>query len=298
MSSGEIGERLSELLAATTAGVRPPAYMVRFYNFVGRIPLRMGVAVFLLTGIDTVRVVVRAIQGHTDAAIQVLYEYRFRPWRLLWGLGDHLWQMSYNCRSVRARGTTTHDAISLLLQIVTDTPGPREKLTIISLGSGSARQMLHAAAANNVHGDGINLILVDNDLQALERGRRNARLLGIEDVVDFRETTVGRFLEEVEPASVKLCEMVGLTDYFDDEKFHRYLDGIHHALDEDGFFLGANISSREEASYAHGVACWPKMHYRPKEELLKSITNAGFRTDKTWIGDCGLYTYWVAQKGA
>jgi cyclopropane fatty-acyl-phospholipid synthase-like methyltransferase len=298
VSSGEIGERLNELLAVATAGVRPPDHMIKFYNSVGRIPLRMGVAVFLLTGIDTVKVVAKAIQGHTDAAIQVLYEYRFRPWRLLWGLGDHLWQMSYNCRSVRSRGTTTHDAISLLLQIVAGTPGPRERLTIISLGSGSARQMLHAAAANNVHGEGVNLILVDNDLQALERGRKNARLLGIEDVVDFRETTVGRFLEEVEPASVKLCEMVGLTDYFDDERFHRYLDGIHSALAEDGFFLGANISSREEASYAHGVACWPKMYYRPKDEIVGSIVKAGFKREKIWVGDCGLYTFWVAQKGA
>jgi len=298
VSSGEIGERLNELLAAATARVRPSAPMVGFYNSVGRIPLRMGVAIFLLTGIDPVKVVTRAVQGHTDGAIQVLYEYRFRPWRLLWGLGDHLWQMSYNCRSVRSRGALTQSAISLLLQIITDTPGPREKLTIISLGSGSARQMLHAVAANNVHGDAINLILVDNDLQALERGRKNARLLGIEDIVDRRETTVGRFLEDVEPASVKLCEMVGLTDYFDDEKFHRYLDGIHHALAEDGFFLGANISSRDEASYAHGVACWPKMFYRTKEEILERIETAGFKRERIWAGDCGLYTYWVARKGA
>jgi len=252
------------------------------------------VIIGLLTGIDTIKIITRAVRGQTDAAIQIIYQYRFRPWRLLWGLGDHLWLMSYNSRSVRSRGIFTRQVISFLLGAVEKEN--RTKLTVVSLGSGSASQMLHGVADNHSNSDEVQLILVDNDLKALERGRKNARCLGIEDIIACRETTVGRFLEEVEPASINLIEMVGLTDYFDDQRFHRYLHGIYSALAKVGYFLGSNISSNEEADYAHKAACWPRMYYRPKEEIVENIRKAGFKKEKIWAGDCGLYTFWVVQK--
>jgi len=290
----DVKNNLDIFLAMATKKVRPPNYMIKFYNFMGHIPCKIGTLICLLTAIDTIRVFTRTVGNKTDAAIQVIYQYRFRPWRLLWGLGDHLWLMSYNCRSVRSRGIFTRQAISFLLGTVEKEN--RTKLTVVSLGSGSASQMLHGVTDNHSNSDEIHLILVDNDLKALERGRKNARCLGIEDIIACRETTVGRFLEEVEPTSINLIEMVGLTDYFDDQRFHRYLHGIYNALTKGGYLLGSNISSNEEADYAHKVACWPQMYYRPKEEIVESIEKAGFKKEKIWAGDCGLYTFWVVQK--
>lgn len=292
MKDMHLEERLDKLLATATKGVRPPEYMIGFYNLVGKIPFKLGVVIFLLTGIDTVRVAWNAVRGRTDAAIQVLYSYRFWRKRLLlgllwWCLGDHLWQMSYNCRSVRARGIFTRESIKLLLE------GMDNSSTVVSLGSGSASQMLQGVADNQVNSK-VSLILVDNDFCALETGRKNARRLGIEDLIDFQETTVGKFLKEAEAASIDLIEMVGLADYFSEDKFQLYLREIYRGLIEGGLFLGANISSKEEASYAHGVACWPKMYYRSKKELSVSLEAAGFH--KTWTGQCGLYTVWLAQK--
>jgi len=239
----DITNHLNTVLAAATKNARPPDCMIRFYNGMGHIPWKIGTAVALLTAIDTIKVFAGAISNRTDAAIQVIYQYRVRPWRLLWGLGDHLWQTSYNCRSVRSRGIFTRQAVSFLLG--ESQGGNQAKVTLVSLGSGSASQMLHGIVDNHHNSSDIHLILVDNDSEALERGRKNARSLGIEDIIDSRETTVGRFLEQVEPDSVGLIEMVGLTDYFDDGKFHRYLHGIYSALRRGGYFLGSNISSRE-----------------------------------------------------
>jgi hypothetical protein len=289
-----VTDNFNMLLAAATKTVRPPNYMIRFYNTMGRIPCRIGTLIYLLTAIDTIRVTTRTLRNETDTALQVLYQYKSRPWRLVWGLGDHLWQMSYNCRSVRSRGMFTRQAISFLLD--ERKREERVKLTVVSLGSGSASQMLHGVADNYHNNSEIQLILIDNDSEVLERGRRNARSLGIEDIIDSRETTVGRFLGEVEPASVELIEMVGLTDYFDDQRFHHYLHGIYNALTKGGYFLGSNISSIEEADYAHKVACWPQMYYRPKEEIVESVEKAGFKKGKIWAGDCGLYTVWIVQK--
>ncbi len=291
----EMSVEFDNLLKEATEGVKPPDYMIRLYNFIGKIPLKLGVVIFLLTGIDTIKVATRALRKRTDAAIQVLYDYKFRPWRLIWGIGDHFWQMSYNCRSVRARGIFTREAIKILLRAASK--NEVAKIDVVSLGSGSGSQMLQGIADNNFSSDNIYLTLVDNDFRALEMGRINARKLNIEDLIDTREISVGRFLREKKPESTDLFEMVGLTDYFNNDRFSRYLEDIYKALKKGGFFIGANISSEEEAIYAHGVACWPQMYYRGKVRIQRFLNMAGF-TDisNMWISKCGLYTFWIVQK--
>ena len=284
-----VDRAFDEILEQATQSVRPPEFMIKFYNFMARIPLRIGVLIFLLTAIDTVQVALNAMRNRTDAALQVIYQYKVRPWRLFWGLGDHVWQSSYNCRSVRARGIFTREAIEYLLEKVVGS-----SLTIASLGSGSASQILQGVSDNNSRGNEIRLILVDNDLRALEVGRRNAQDLGIEDLVDSREVTVGKFLKSQPADSLDLVEMVGLADYFDDDRFSSYLHDIYRSLKKNGCFLGANITSEEEAPFAHKIACWPRMHYREKEEIKNQLEEAGFKN--FWTGNCGLYTVWVAQK--
>lgn len=281
------------MLEKATESVRPPSFMIKFYNFIAHIPFRIGTLIFLLTAIDTVRVAVNAMRNRTDAALQVIYQYHFRPWRLFWGLGDHFWQMSYNCRSVRARGIFTREAMSYLLRNVVT---KKNRIIVVSLGSGSANQILQGVANTHLSSNEIYLILIDNDIRVLEAGRRNARRLGVENLIDSHEETVGTFLKKQPFNSVDFVEMVGLSDYFDDNRFSSYLIDIYGLLKKDSFFLGANISSKEEAAYAHGVACWPNMYYREKEEIIKKLKEAGFKDNKIWTGDCGLYTFWIAQK--
>ena len=284
----ELQGPLNELLATATRKVRPTDRMIKFYNRMGQLPLKIGMITVILTSLDAIRVIKQTLRGHTDAAIQVLYEYRSRPWIQVWRLGDRLWQNSYNCRSVRSRGLFTREAVRFLL-------GELNGLSIVaSLGSGSASQMLQGIADNHLGNKEIRLILVDNDFNALKTGRRNALRLGIEDLIDFRGTTVGKFLRWTEVASVNLVEMVGLADYFNEEKFQPYLKEIYRILGEDGLFLGANISSKEESVYAHNVACWPKMYYRSDEQIRQSLETMGFH--QIWTGQCGLYTVWLAQK--
>ncbi len=287
----EIEDELNELLKIANKGVRPPDYMIKFYNFMGKIPFKIGVFVFLLTAIDTGKVTIRAIQNRTDAAIQVIYKYKFRPWRLLWGIGDHLWLNSYNCRSVRSRGIFTREAIRILIQAVGE---KKPRINVASIGSGSGSQMLQGIADNNLRIEDLHLSLVDNDFRALEMGRKNARILGIEDMIEAHEKTAGMYFKTTQKESLNLIEMVGLTDYFDEKRFFSYLEEVCKILAPGGFFLGANISSREEAYYAHKVAHWPEMYYRDREEIINTLRTAGF--GKIWTGECGLYTFWIGQK--
>lgn len=295
-----ITRELDTLLEQATKGVRPSDKMIAFYNLVGSLPLRLGALIPLLTSIDFWKVVGYAgIQKRTDAAIRVLYQYQVRPWRLLWGAGDHLWQNSYNCRSVRSRGMLVQAALELLCghllkKQVGENNNNNNKLVIVSLGSGSAEQLLQGVCANGFANYEPKVDLVDIDPRALKAAYSNACGMGLNKIVEINNITIGNYFEKTAPDSVDIVEMVGLADYFNDEKIERYFSGVNNILKKDGYFTGANISSREEHAYAHGAACWPKMYYRTEKELLEMLNEAGF--DDIWTGACGLYTFWVAKK--
>lgn len=293
--------RLEQILAKATDGVRPSDRMLGFYNRIGRLPLHLGAVLLFLTSVDAVKVIWQAaVRKRTDAALQIIYDYRMRPLRGPWAFGDQLWQGSFNCGSVRARGRFVQEAAHFLLGHRAEErfagDGHDRKLEVVSLGSGSANQFLQGIADNGFSAENIHAILVDRDPRALAAGIKNARRVGLENAVGTQEATVGLYLRQVViPGSVDFVEMVGLADYFEDIRLEEYLQGIHRALRPGGFFLGANIGSREEMDYAHGAACWPPMEYRSREKLLEMLEGAGFRA--IWMGDCGLYTVWVAKKG-
>jgi len=292
---GRIEADLEAILRDATKDVRPTDSMLRFYNTVGRLPFRLGSVLMLLTSLDAIRVIWNAgIQRRTDSALQPIYNYHFRWWRGPWAFGDMLWQLSYNTRSVRARGLFVRSAVRYLLERSVRekaTTNGHEPALVVSLGSGSASQFLTALAENGFK-SGVQAILVDRDPRALSAGNENAQKLRVNWAVETRQSSVGFFLKGA--TELSLVEMVGLADYFGDQSLSHHCQMIYDALGQDGIFLGANISSRDEYEYAHGAACWPRMFYRTEEEIRTILEQSGFQS--IWTGVCGLYTVWVAWK--
>lgn len=289
-------KKLDKLIKEASQKAWPSEKMIRFYNFIGRLPFRLGTALLILTSIDAIKIVFLAgILNRTDAALQVIYNYKFKPWRLLWALGDSLWQGSCNCRSVRARGQFVQDAVQILLAHVIQVDNSRDRKIVVSLGSGSASKLLQGIVNNGFDKSKLKIFLVDRNPQELKIGYKNAKRLGLEKVVEFQEMTISRFLKKIASSkSVDLFEMVGMADYFKDRHFRRYLESIYDKLKPGGIFLGANISSKKEIQYAHGAACWPEMYYRSRERITRDLEEVGF--EKVWTEEAGLYTVWVAQK--
>ncbi len=285
----EIKIRLDALLQEAIHNVRPSQRMIDFYNTLGRLPLFLGTLVVFLTSIDAVRVMVQVLLGRTDSALKVIYEYRFRPWRLFWALGDALWQNCYNCRSARSRARFTQNAVEFLVKWLKN---KNTSYTIVSLGSGSAVQLLRGITRAGINNSDIKIILVDRDCRALKKGLTNARRLGLNNLVTRCETINGFLLSQTK--EVLFIEMVGVADYFKDKQLANCFQRIYNKLVPGGIFLGANINSQEEALFAHKVVRWPKMYYRSSNEIKEKLKNAGF--NNVWIGHCGLYTLWVAQK--
>jgi len=264
---------------------RPSERMIKFYNFFGRIPRIISIPILLLTSIDAWYVLFLAgFLKRTDAALQVIYSYKARPWRLIWALGDYLWQGAYNCRSVRARGKFTKEAISSILSNF----GNDAK--VASLGSGSARQLLDAFSEKNIPAQ---IILVDYDKKALKRARKIADRKNIFSV-SCLNLHISRYLREVEDETLNVVESVGIFDYVPDKHLRSWIKQIEKKLQKGGYFIGANISSKEEADYAHGAVCWPSMEYRSEEGIRKILVESNFKN--IWTGKVGLYTVWIAKK--
>lgn len=290
--NNDLIEKLNKLLEKSVENVRPSDKMVSFYNFIGRLPLKTGALLLLLTSLDAIKVMILAgILQRTDAALQIIYDIRFKPWRLFWAFGDRLWNLSYNCRSVRSRGLFVQGAMKILISRMMR---KGDHVIVSSLGSGSANQLLQGVLREKFDLKKIKIALVDRDSGSLKRGVKYAEKIGISESVNIYQSTAGKYLENTKEQSVNLFEIVGLVDYFDDSRLERHFNGVYRSLKTEGFFLGANISSFDEKSFAHGAACWPSMHYRSKRSLQNSLEKSGFNS--IWIGDCGLYTVWVAQK--
>ncbi len=291
----DLNEILDIILAEITKNIRPSDRMISFYNFVGRFPRALGIPLLLLTSVDAWKVVILAgIFNRTDAALQTIYNHKVRPWRLFWAIGDALWQGAYNCRSVRARALFVKELVPLLIFEIQNLVNFSRRPIVASIGSGSAIQLFQSLFNNSLN-KSCHLILVDRDHRALKRGRKNASFFDIESA-DFQKTTIGSFLKRSPESSIDLIEMVGLTDYFENKHLERYFKKINHVLSPSGFFIGANISNNEESDYAHGVVCWPHMFYRSNLEIIDLLKSSGFK--KIWTGECGLYTFWIAQKSS
>ena len=289
----EMLDIFDELLSVVSKNISPSPRMIRFYNFMGRFPRVIGIPLLLLTSVDAWKVIILAgLFQRTDAALQIIYSYKFRPWRLIWGIGDALWQGAYNCRSVRKRGLFVKELIPILLAERQRLIGYSSKPKLVSIGSGSALQLFQSINENQLNSS-VHVVLVDRDAKALKRGRKNAYKLNVEST-EFQKTTVGYFLKNTEKRTVDVVEMVGLTDYFPEKHLKRYFQQIKNVLSDEGFFIGANISSTEEYSYAHGIVCWPEMYYREKEEIVILLEEAGFQ--EIWAEYCGLYTIWIAKR--
>ncbi len=290
--NSNLTEKLSLLLKKATENVRPSDKMISFYNFIGKLPFKIGALLLLLTSFDAIKVIILAgIFHRTDASLQVIYDIRFKPWRLFWAFGDRLWNSSYNCRSVRSRGFFVQGAMRILIDQVMK---KGKHVVISSLGSGSANQLLQGILKEGFDLEKMNISLIDRDQESLKRGEQYAKKIGIASSVNIYQSTAGEYLRSRQKHSIDIFEMVGLADYFNDSKLERHFAGVHKSLKSGGFFLGANISSFDEKWFAHGAACWPSMYYRSKESLQKALKESGFNS--IWIGDCGLYTVWVAQK--
>ncbi len=212
------------------------------------------------------------------------------------GIIDYFWFQLGNPRAVRNR-------LKLVKKIFTETLTKemnndiKSLFCIFILGCGSSRaiiETLHNLRSSGFNLNTLNVKLLDKDPEALALSQEIISRHNIEKkYFSFIEDKIKNFEKHLDINSVKVIEMVGVTDYLDDDDAVEIFKKIYKTLSLRGIFITANIKVNKEIKFVTNVVKW-KMVYREPKDLIRLLSAAGFEKSKMRIILEPLKTHIVA----
>lgn len=148
-------------------------------------------------------------------------------------------------------------------------------VNILSIASGSARSIISVVESVDDRKLAISVTFLDKNPQAIEYSRGLSTNLINKYHLKWVTDTASNFPKYYEFHKPNLVEMVGLLDYFDDEKAESIFRIIFENLEPGGFFVTANICDNHERRFVTNVVGW-KMVYRDASDLIRIAIKAGF----------------------
>lgn len=215
----------------------------------------------------------------THKALEVLYKKGHKKHSISWfqRFMHRLWFDMNNSKAVRNRLKLVKREFKRLLILKSQ---QHRSISILSIASGSARAVIESIVETNGIGGSIAAIFLDKNPDALEYSKQLTKEYHIDENAncDFKwvNGSAGTFLTSLEGRRFDIVEMVGLLDYFDDEKAVEIFRNIKSVLSDKGSFITANISHNSEEPFMTTAIGW-KMIYRSASELGELLIKAGFR---------------------
>lgn len=208
-----------------------------------------------------------------------------------------VWFSTANSKAVRNRLKIVRSRINEELKTGST---PKER-SVLSIASGSARAVIEAVDALDLENkNNLKLYFLDKNPHALTYSKQLAKNHNIDaSKCTWEEGTAATFLrkEVAKGSRFNLVEMVGLLDYFDDEKAVEIFSLVEEVLAEGGAFITANIAPNKEQKFVTKVVDW-KMIYRTPEELENLLIKSGFKKENMIIDiePFGIHTVITAIK--
>lgn len=208
-------------------------------------------------------------------ALELMYTYSWfetKGMSIITRLVTHLWFNILNCKAVRNRLKLVKKILKKSIISLS-----QEKVTIISLGSGSARAIIETIAElrEKDYGYQIKAILVDRSRNALLYSEKLARQYGVADSIICVKGLLEEFIKNCRENPPDIVEMVGVMDYFDDEQAIDVVSKIYTLLSPRGILITCNIKNNPERKFLTRIVGW-SMIYRDKQELAEIIILSGF----------------------
>ncbi|TET09297.1 hypothetical protein E3J84_05265 [Candidatus Aerophobetes bacterium] len=235
----------------------------------------------------------------THKALELVYTYTWNRNRS-YGLADQiLTHILFNFRNAKALRNRLRLVNKGLKQAILDSKETPE--TIISLGSGSARDLVEVMAElrNELIDYHPTILLVDRSRSALRYSEAMTRVYKVNDVADWilvHAKTEDFIQGAQEKADIVL--MIGLMDYLEEKRAVAIVSGIYdQMLQPGGTLFASNIVANEERRFLDCVLNWP-MIYREDKELEEIISNSGFEKEnfKILYEPLGIHGVIVARK--
>lgn len=217
-------------------------------------------------------------------ALEVMYgHYRRNLFSrgIMQGLADLFWHHFVSQpKGVRNRLKIVENNLEKeILRILSERK--EKEIKIVTIGGGSARGIVEVLNKYSKELKDCKVLVVnlDKSLKAIELGKELAKEFGLFDNFKWVNDLAQNVKNYVADNSADIIEMVGLLDYFRDEKSIETFSKIHDILKEGGLFMVGNIVPNMEQPFISRLG-WPKMYYRSASDLSRLLAQSGFSEEK------------------
>lgn len=233
----------------------------------------------------------------THEALEALYnEGKAHPHEnFIHYLARYFWFNLNNSKAVRNRLKLVSRELK---NKVSELSVQNREVRILSIASGSARSVIEVLKQVDVPRNKISVSFLDINNNALQYSKLLVGDLGksynFRWINDSAFNFPSHFAKDNLP---NIIEMVGLLDYFDDERVKRIFNLIKDNIADDGYLITANILDNNEKKFVTKVVGW-EMIYRKAEELAAFIEKSGFKKEniKVFYEPLRVHSVIVAKK--
>lgn len=196
------------------------------------------------------------------------------------GLGNLFWHHFISqSKAVRNRLRIVEEKLENELSKLIDSG--RDNINILTVGGGSCRAIIQSLSqlSEKISFVQIRVVNIDKNEKAIKLGKKLAVKFNVAKNFKWINNTASNIKTLVAENSINIVEMVGLLDYFPDEKAIRIIGQIYRCLKTDGLFLTGNVFPNSEMPFISKIG-WPKMYFRTQNDLEQILKNAGFLVEK------------------
>lgn len=186
----------------------------------------------------------------------------------------YVWFNMNNSKAVRNRLKFVKRELKNHLENISELD---RNIEIISIASGSSRALIETVKNGHYLKDAkLSLTFLDKSEHAIQYSKDlSVHINHLPIKMEWLNASAGSFLRNAPNGKYDVVEIVGLLDYFTDEKVLEIFQGIYNTLQSGGILITANINHNTEEKFLTKVIEWP-MIYRTAEELASLVNKAGF----------------------
>ncbi|MFZ2522572.1 MAG: class I SAM-dependent methyltransferase [Minisyncoccia bacterium] len=186
----------------------------------------------------------------------------------------YVWFNINNSKAVRNRLKFVKREIKNHLDLISK---HYREIEIISIASGSSRSIIEVVKNGDyIEKTRLSITFLDKNESAIKYSKNLSESINHSSIkLNWVHDSVNNFLRMAPTNKFDIVEIVGLLDYFTDEKTQEIFTGIHKIMQPGGILITSNVVHNSEEEFVTKVIDWP-MIYKDPVKLAELVKNSGF----------------------
>jgi hypothetical protein len=178
----------------------------------------------------------------------------------------------------------------------------QNEVIIGSLGSGPGRYVINSVLRLRELGYGkcVKAYCFDSDENAVQRGKRNAVIHGVDDCVKFKRADFNRNLPDYYKNRFDILVLKGILCPYDSRGCRTLIEHVKVMLKQGGILIASNVSKKmpEQDPFIcfimNKILNWI-MNYKDEAELRSIFENAGLQWEGSFTDDLGFHIMGIGK---